>query len=153
MDSPPAEINGQVYVPLRALCEALNYKVVWEEEIMYVHIASLHRGNYEPAYISDSNIQMGAYTYEALCDNHGRRSITVYAKDEPSDDVFLETQNGEYLFFRNNQDFTSKQTESGYKYSIYYVPFPDTYTIYCYPTKDGEVANMRTQIDIDWNRP
>ena len=66
--------------------------------------------------------------------------------------MFIETQNGEYLFFKSGDILTVAETENSYKYSIEYIPFPDTYTIYCYPTKDGEIADRRMQVNIEWNR-
>lgn len=153
IDSPAFESDGNVLVPIRAITEALNYKIVWEADIKYVHIATLHRGNYKPEYIKDKDITWGEYSCEAICDNKGRRWIYVYAEGISSDDdMFIETQNGEYLFFRNGDNLTVTEMENGYKYSIDYIPFPDTYTIYCYPTKNGEVADRRTQVNVDWNR-
>lgn len=153
VDSPAFESDGNILVPIRAIAEALNYKVVWEPDIKYVHIATLHRGNYQPAYIKDKDITRGEYSCEAVCDNKGRRLIFINAEGiSPDDDMFIETQNGEYLFFKSGDNLTVTETENGYKYSIDYIPFPDTYTIYCYPTKDGEVTDRHTQVVVEWNR-
>lgn len=98
-------VNNSTYLPVRALCEALDKNVEWKNETREVFVTSRQENNFTGKYYRIKHVATGRYLCVEHADrNDGAKVVVANRDDSNSNQVwgFTATDDGFYKIFNQN---------------------------------------------------